>query len=472
VTRILRADGSYAPGRERAWPMAGLNNPTRSQNGRSTVRLATRPGGPPDLATYYRIYRNNPWVYACVNTITLGMSRLSLNVYQYDNNGQGDFDRVFGMLPGSVGRPSAGAALDKLLQMPEPGVGRHEWLRKVWLDKLVYGNALVIIDRENGTIPTALWHVPWRRIVIHAGERVPIERYEVQADGGSKFYDPSEVIHFGRGNNIDSPLGHSPIEALRYTAALHDALQRHLVAYFENSARPSGVLKIQPGTNKDNIALMQENIEKLYASPEQAGKIMVTSADFQAMSADPQSSSIVQLAELSREEICAVYRVPPPVVGILTRAIKSNVVELRSQFVRDVVGPEADNFESTIMAQLVWQTPAWQQAGLFINFDLDSPLRPDLEARSVTYQNLRGVLTANEMRRMELRKPLTGLAGPYADTVSLPSGQVFLGVPQPQMDPINGNQPGPQGTEPAAAPTDSNPAPDAAGDSTAGEPVL
>lgn len=435
--QILTADGRYAPVRERAtgWPMAGLNNPTLNQNGRTTIRMATRPGGPPDLATYYRIYRNNPWVFACANTITLGLSRLQLNVYQYDTDGSGDFERVYGTLPGNIGRPSAGQALDQLMQMPEPGVGRHEWLRKIWLDKLIYGNALCVIDRgTSGTMPAALWHVSWRRVVIHQGRMTPVRAYEVQADGGSVWYDPSEVVHFGRGNNIDNPMGHSPIEALRYTAALHDAIQRHLVAYFENAARPSGVLKIQPGSSKESVALMQEQVQQLYASPEQAGRIMVTSADFQSMTQDPQSSSIIGLAELAREEICAVFRVPPPVVGILTRAIKSNVVELRSQFFRDVVGPEADAFESDVMAQLIYQTPVFKQAGLFIAFDLDSPLRPDMDARATMYVNMRGVLTPNEMRKIELRKPLKGLAGAYADTVSLPSGQVFLGLPQPQAN--------------------------------------
>lgn len=419
--------------------MAGLNNPTLNQNGRTTIRLATRPGGPPDLATYYRIYRNNPWVFACANTITLGISRLALNVYQYDSNGEGDFDRVFGTLPGNIGRPSAGQQLDQLMQMPEPGVGRHEWLRKIWLDKLIYGNALCVIDRgSQGIMPTALWHVSWRRVVIHQGRITPIRAYEVQADGGSIYYDPTEVIHFGRGNNIDNPMGHSPIEALRYTAALHDAIQRHLVAYFENAARPSGVLSVNPGTSKESVALMQEQVQELYASPEQAGRIMVTSATYQAMTQDPQSSSIIGLAELAREEICAVFRVPPPVVGILTRAIKSNVVELRSQFIRDVVGPEADSFESDLMAQLILSTPAYKNAGLFLAFDLDGPLRPDMEARAAMYVNMRGVLTPNEMRRIELRKPLKGQAGLYADTVSLPSGQVFLGLPQPQATPMPG----------------------------------
>jgi phage portal protein BeeE len=65
---------------------------------------------------------------------------------------------------------------------------------------------------------------------------------------------------------------------------------------------------------------------------------MVTSAEWQALSADPQASNIVELAKLSREEIAAAFQVPPPILGILERAIRANVTELRSQFLRDVVG--------------------------------------------------------------------------------------------------------------------------------------
>lgn len=430
--KLLTASGDYAIVRERGWPLAGMQNPDLVSNQRHVIPLATAPGGPPDLATYARIYKSNPWVFAAVNAITFGLSRMGLNTFAYTGQ-DGDFDRVYGMLPGTSGRPSAGAALDKLLQMPEPGVGRHEWVRKIWIDKLVYGNALVVMDRSTATgIPTALWHIPWKRVVIREGTYLPIVSYEVQADHGSKFIDPADVIHFGRGANIDSPLGLSPIESLRYTVALHDAIQRHLVSYFTNSARPSGVLKVQPGTNKDTQALIQEQVRAMYASPEQAGKIMVTSGDWQQISADPQSSQIMELVKHSREEIAAVYRVPPPVLGILDRAIRSNVIELRSQFIRDVVGPEADSFECDVNAQLIQSTPALAQAGLFVNFDLDASLRPDLEARAGVYEQMRSVLTPNEMRKMELRKPLTGDAGYYADTVSLPSGQVFLGRVQPQ----------------------------------------
>ncbi len=435
--------------------MSGLESPTMSSSGRSLIQLATKPGGPPNYATYAQIYRTNPWVYAAVNLVVYGLSRMELNVNKWDADG--NFKQVRGDLPGSAGRPDVGQMLDNLLRNPEPGVGRHEWLRKIWLDRMVYGNALMVQDRgpSGSGLPSTLWHVPWVKVVVREGEFVPITAYEIQGSQGNKFIDPMNVIHMGRSGDLDNPVGLSALAPLRYTVALHDALQRHLNAYFNNAARPSGILKVQPGTNKDAQALIQEQVRKLYASPEQAGKIMVTSAEWQSLSDDPKNAAIIELAKLSREEIAAAFQTPPPLLGILDRAIKSNVQELRSQFIRDVIGPKADEFEQDFMGQLIGQNPAWR--GYFVKFDLDSPLRPDLEARAVVYGQMRHVWTTNEMRKKEGMAPLDGKAGEYADTVWEPSGEIPLGLEQPQ---VAGADPAGTGTEtPPTEPTKTAPKP-------------
>lgn len=451
--QLISASGQAVAVHERGWPLAGLDTPAPQRNSNALIQLAMSPGGTPNYATYAQIYRTNPWVYAAVQAISWGLSRMPLHVYQLD--AQGNHRRVRGDLPGGVGRPNTGMALDNLLRQPEPGVSRNEWVRKLAVDKMVYGNALVDQDRPGGAgVPTALWHVPWRRVELIPGEYTPVLGYNFKGQIGERFAGVDEVIHFGRGGDLDSPLGLSPIAPLRYTVALHDALQRHLNAYFNNAARPSGILKVQPGTSADAQKLIQEQIRKLYASPEQAGKIMVTSAEWQAMSAEPQASNIIELAKLSREEIAAAFQVPPPILGILERAIRANVTELRSQFIRDVLGPHAAAFEGDLNAQLIGQNPSW--AGYFIAFDMNEALRPDLEARAGVYERMRHVWTPNYMRQLEGLPPLEGEAGKYADTVWMPSGQVPLGLPQPQ----EGNGPPGDGTTPAAPANtpDDNPA--------------
>jgi HK97 family phage portal protein len=444
--RLVSASGELVPVRERAWPQAGLTSPGPIGSGRSVIQLATAPGGPPNYASYAQVYRTNPWVYACVNMIATGLARMKVNVHAYDTNG--DHEQILVNLPGGIGRPNSGLALAQLLATPEPGVSRHEWLRKMIVDRLVYGNAIAVMDRPSGAgVPSALWHTPWQRITINTGDTVPILNYVIEGDRGNRVIDPIDVVHLGRGGDLNSPAGLSAIAPLRYTIALHDALQRHLNAYFKNSARPSGMIQIQPGTNKEAITLIQEQVNALYSAPENAGKILVTSGAWHSLSADPQSSNIVELAKLSREEIAAAFQVPPPMLGILERALKSNVIEMRSQFVRDVIGPHADAIEQDLQAQLLGQNPAWR--GYFVRFDLNGPLMPDLEARATVYEKMRHVYTPNEMRQMEGKKPLTGDAGEFADTLWMPSGEIPLGLEQPQTAGANGEaEPEDGGTDP------------------------
>ncbi|WP_344464193.1 phage portal protein [Kitasatospora kazusensis] len=415
----------------RGWPLAGLNDSVQV-TGSKMVALAFAPGGTPNYATFSRIYKSNPWVYAAVQAISWGLSRMPLHVYQLDS--QGNRRRVRGDLPGVTGRPNTGQALDSLMRLPEPGVARAEWVRKVMVSRMVYGNALCQQERPGNTgMPNALWYIPWRRVQVITGEDVPILGYRVTGSKGERIFAVDETVHFGRNGDLDSPIGVSPIEPLHFTVALHDALWRHLNAYFQNAARPSGILTVDKGTSKESQERIQEQIRRLYASPDQAGKIMVTSGTWQALSADPQSANITELLRLSREEVAAAYQVPPPILGHLERAIHANVTELRSQFIRDVLGPHASALEGDLNAQLIAMNPAWTAAGYFVGFDMNEAIRPDLSARALVYEKMRHVWSPNYMRQLEGLEPLTGEAGLYADTLWMPSGEIPLGLPQPQM---------------------------------------
>jgi len=144
---------------------------------------------------------------------------------------------------------------------------------------------------------------------------------------------------------------------------------RHLVAFFGNSARPSGFIGLDKDLNKARAEEIRGVLKDLYASPENAGKVIaMAGATWQEMGKAPDQSAIVELVKLSREEIAAAYSVPPPVLGILDQAIKSNVKELREQFGRDALGPWASDVEGEFAAQLLPQQPSW--AGLTTRFDL------------------------------------------------------------------------------------------------------
>lgn len=349
------------------------------------------------LASFAAVYRSNPWVYTCSRLITSQIGRLPLHSFTLLSDGH--MERVRGDLPGQIGRPGPGQQLDNLLNNPSPGMSRSRLVRRTVSDLTIYGNALWTIDRNAAGLPIAVWHVPWRFVIAHGGEKSPIVSYEIRGWAGKNVYSPDDVVHFMGGDDAEQPIGISPLAPLRYTLRLLDAIQRHLGAYFGNAARPSGLLEVGPDTSKENLEDLRETIKQLYTSPENAGKVLVTSAHWQTMASNNNEADIVNLVKLSREEVMGCYQIPPPLAGILDNAIKSNVVELREQLMRDVIGPWAESLESEVQAQLIGSTPAWK--GLMVKFDFGEVLRPNLTLRAEAYSKLKEVYAPDEFRKIE-----------------------------------------------------------------------
>jgi hypothetical protein len=154
---------------------------------------------------------------------------------------------------------------------------------------------------------------------------------------------------------------------------------------------------------------------------------------------------------LSREEVAAAYTIPPPVLGILDRAIKSNVETLRSQYIRDSLGPLATDIAEDIDAQLTFQTPGW--APLCVRFMFEEQLQPDPEGLALVVQREGPFLTVDEIRSKLGRQPLKikGVTDvPWATPGSNPMSSWADGkTPAPRTTP--GKVPGRAALEPGTA---------------------
>lgn len=369
------------------------------------VRLVSSRGRNRD-ATYRQIYDMNPFVYAATNYIARGISRLPLHVFALDANAEKQ--RLRADVPQTPGRPSSGVQLDRVLNVPGGRVSRAAFFGGTMRQRLIYGNALWEILRDGGGAPTGLERIPWQSVVhIQEDGYGRAEWYEVKTstkigDDRRRLF-PSDVIHFGLGSEGDQACGVSLLESCHHTLALHEALLRHLLGYFENSARPSGHLKMERA-GRQKAEEIRALVTELYASPENAGKILVTSGEWQPMSDSPDHAQIVELIKESRVEISAAFQTPPPILGLLENAIRANVKEMREQYGRDTLGPWASEIEDELEAQLIKPVPSW--SNVFAEFQLAEQLRPDLEARALVYQRLMHIYTIDEIRTLENMAPL------------------------------------------------------------------
>lgn len=364
-------------------------------------------------ATYRMVYLTNPWVFSAVNKKASSIGRLPIHVYELDERGRKERVR--------------GDSLDELLTRPTTGISRNAMIGGTVRDRLVYGNALWEIERAGGGgLPTGLKRTRWRDVArVLDDEDGRALGYELRTKDGlgrARRLLAGDVVHFGYGSDSESALGISPLEACKATLTLQDALVRHLVAYFANAMRPSGHIEVEKLT-RERLKLIQESIEELYSSPENAGRVLVTSGKWQGISDTLEHGQIIELLKQSALEIATAYETPPPVLGILDHAIKSNVKELREQYGRDGIGPVASDFEQDIMAQLVEPVGAW--SGMFVEFQLAEFLRPDIEARAIVYERLfRMGWTMDELRTLENMRPhdLAGVSDvPWVASGALPA---------------------------------------------------
>lgn len=409
----VRAMNDPAPGPGRP---AGLSGPSPSLSLSGAIPMVASLGRARS-ASYLQIYRANPFVFAATNYIARAIGRVPFHVFELD--AAGDKKRVRGDLPPARRRRSPGEQLDRILAnpvYPSRAAAYGSMLR----ERLIYGRAIWEVLSDGG-VPTGLRPVPWRTVA----------HVEPDGDGGVAYYKirdgspgrfrvlmGTQVVHFGLGSDIGDPLGVSVLESCHHTLALHDAIMRHLMAYMGNQVRPSGQWKADTAKAAREARTL---ITELYASPENAGKALVTNAEWQSMADSPDHAQLVELIKESRVEIAAAFQVPPPILGLLEQAIRANVTEMRSQFVRETIGPWTSETEDDFEGQLLTRVPSW--SSMFVEAQLAEMLRPDLEARALVYQRLMFVMSIDEIRALENLPPLK-LAGvtdvPWVQSGAMP----------------------------------------------------
>ena len=397
---------------EKSWPLSGPQ-PRTAWNQPSGLELI---GG---HTTYDLMYRRQTWVYVCVNKLTRAIARLPLKAYSYSSGtGEREEERT---LP-----------VARLMREPWPlARGFHLW-QNVMSHLAIYGNATLVKFRGgNGRTPAELWPLPWPQVEVLPGSSRPIDGYRWTGRNGlKKTFLAEDVLHFQWFNpNPDQPYGVSPLEALAATLAQENAAQRYGISSFGNAARPASFIKSERNLTRQQRKELREEIDQAYGGPENAFKVALldNGLDWKPLAFSASEAQLVDNRKLSREEVCAVYDIPPPMVGILDHATYSNIDQQHWMLYMDTLAPICKLLEDTLMAQLVDLEPAWD--GVFLEFDMDAVLRGNIEQRSQAYQRFlqSGVYTPNELRRLENNKPI---ADPVADAILVP---VNMEPVSPQM---------------------------------------
>ena len=261
-----------------------------------------------------------------------------------------------------------------------------------------------------------------------------------------------DVVHFKSYNPDTIVRGMSPCEPLRQTLLSEDAARRGQAALWRNGARPSLALSTEQTMSQGALDRVKASWDSAHSGIDKWGKTAILEEGLKpvSMQITPVDMEYLSGRQLNRDECCAVWDVPPPVVHILDRATFSNITEQMRSMYRDTQAPRLEDYQDTLATQLA---PDFDRSGAhYAAFLLDEVLRGDYEMRvPANAQAIQtGQATINEIRRQENKPDIEGGDELFLNSALLPlttlleAGERWgnpTGSPAPQL---------PEGEQPAA----------------------
>ena len=390
------------------------------------------------VAGYAALYSAQTWVYVVVSKRARSLARLPLKTYLRDD----------------LNRPEAPAAnaYRVLMDNPNPAISPFrfwEWTSSTFD---VYGEAFWFKRRDRGDRPYQL-------VPLH-----PTGMTQTNPDGTWTFNNtkarldnikPRDLVHFRSYNPAETGRGLSPLEPLRATLENEWSARAATSSFWTNGARPGFVLSHPANLSEPAQARLRTQFDSQYAGAANSGRTLILEEGMTPvpLTITNEDAQYIETRKLNREEVCAVYDMPPPAVQILDRATYSNITEQNRALYRDTVGSMAEAFESDIEAQL--RVPDFGD-DVYCEFLMDSVLRGDFEQRADAYAKA-DYMTVAEKRRAENLPFIDGTDIILVNTASLPldrlnePGPTDAGVPGRQNPPAAGPAEQPAPPEPAKA---------------------
>lgn len=307
-------------------------------------------------------------VFACMTLIAGDIGKLRLQLVEKDSDG--------------IWSEAESSAFSPVLRKPNRYQTRQKFIEQWILSKLGRGNTYVLKQRDQRGLVTALYVLdPTRATPLVAPDGSVY--YQLQGDdlaqipGGLPAVPASEIIHDVMWTLFHPLCGVPPLYASGLAAVQGIRMQTHSAKFFENMARPSGILTA-PGQIGDETALrLKQHWEANYTGIN-AGKVAVLGdgLKYEAMTQNAVDSELVEQLKLTAIMVCSTFHVPPHMVGAGPVPTNNNVEALEVQYYSKALQGLIESIEALLDEGLgLTDKKEGRQLGTY--FELDDLLKMD-----------------------------------------------------------------------------------------------
>jgi HK97 family phage portal protein len=318
------------------------------------------------------------------------------------------------------------------------------------------GETLALIVRDDRGAPAELHQVPrraWQPYV--APESGAVFYYVGESASGLyprrlELVPARDVIHFRQYTPRHPLVGETALAAAALATGINVALSSSQAAFFQNMARPAGILSTDQVLNRDQMTRLRAAFEEQAAGMSQ-GKLPIlgNGLKFQALAISSVDAQLIESQRMSVEEIARVMGVPLPVIGVLQGATYNNVEQLINHWLAVSLGCVLETVERLL--DRGFALPRNE----YVELDTNALLRSDLAARidALTKGIQGGLYAPDEARELEGLNPTPGGSMPFLQQQMTPLDKLGaiaekaaaptpapIAAPRPTPEPANANQ--------------------------------
>lgn len=324
-------------------------------------------------------------VYACVKVISETVASLPFNLLKEENNGD-------------TSKAKQHPMYTVLHDAPNGEMSSFTFREMMMTNLLLWGNAYALIKRDCNGHVVELNPLKAKNMTVERNASGNLV-YKYTNELTTKKYSSRQVLHIPA-FSFDGIVGVSPITYAREAMGLALATEEFGARFFGNGARPGGVLE-HPSVVKDPERL-RDSWNKVYQGTKNSHKVAVLEEGmkYHEIGMSPEDSQFLETRQFQLNEICRIFRVPPHMVGDLTRSTFSNIEHQSIDFVVHTIRPWLVRWEQAIKRSCLSEE---ERTIYFVKFKVDGLLRGDFNSRMQGYATARqnGWMSANEIRELE-----------------------------------------------------------------------
>lgn len=290
-------------------------------------------------------YLASHWVYRCIDY--LGKSMSTITWYAEQRQRDGSWIRL-------ADHPAA-----RILERPNEHQSGTDMMKRFTMHAYLSGNGLLVKGRVGKEL-RELYTVEPDLIYPVLDKKNYLREYQMMRSGAFRVVGyrgtpsltnglpipVSEVVHLMFTDPERPWWGFSPIQAaiklIRADAAAIDWQSKS----FANRAVPEGIFTVQ------HAQISEEQYQEIKAAMRdklpREPYILAGGTTWQQMSQTAAEMDFINTRKMTREEICAIFGVPPILIGIYEKANYSNIETARKIFWNDTMMPLLDDIQGVL----------------------------------------------------------------------------------------------------------------------------